>query len=504
MAELDNQIGVVASNLDVLSAKVQKVDANWGMVGSSASAALGVMVTALNKTNPVLSTILSGLQKVTPILTQIADAAKKSGASLKTALASSGVGLVVVALTSIIDVISRIKQKHDEQAQAARDAAEAEIEAARRASAAWDSFGDKYLSVDDKIAKARVKADKEAKNQAYIVQSWVNAWKSGAKTLEEAYKGIESQGKSLGVDEEGVKALQNYFELLVQKENEESDRRKKLHDEQMARIKAEKEAYEKMYSDLISSLKQYTDEASKGWDSIFSSAESALLASYKPGWWEELMGLDADSVSDFAENLGTEIADGLSKGFKDAAIATQEKTDAIVSGVSDAISSISTIFSNLQSYKEESLEQDLAQGKITQKEYERRKKDIKKFARASVIADTAAAIMGTWASYMKAPGGIPGAVLAGVQTAALGVTAGASLKAIDSETLGSSASPSSSAVSQGTTKIYTVNSSEDTSKITSAIESGTSKAADSKVVLVVEDLNKVTDNMTRASVESSF
>jgi len=71
-----------------------------------------------------------------------------------------------------------------------------------------------------------------------------------------------------------------------------------------------------------------------------------------------------------------------------------------------------------------------AKGITEGKEYEKAIKRREQAAIAGVIMSTGSAIMSTWASYMESPGGAPGAILAGIQTAALLVTAATQINSI--------------------------------------------------------------------------
>ena len=76
-----------------------------------------------------------------------------------------------------------------------------------------------------------------------------------------------------------------------------------------------------------------------------------------------------------------------------------------------------------------------AKGITEGKEYDKAIKRREKAAIAGVIMSTGAAIMSTWASYMENPGSYAGAILAGIQTAALLVTAATQIKNIKTQTL---------------------------------------------------------------------
>lgn len=538
MAELDNQINEIASNLDNLSAKVQKLDANWGLVGSSSSAALGIMVTGLNKTNPVLATALSGFQKMVPILAQIGQAAKTSGDALKSALASSGVGLVVVALTSMLDVIGKINEKHDEQVRKANEVREAEKTAANEAKEAWDGVNqsiDEYLGLTESNSILKAINDEKASLQ-HTIDVYDNIAKRRNLSAKESLTQQEAQDKLNSLIEKEAEVRKKLEEskpkvkdpliTLIEKYKENSPLSILLSDlQKINEAFANGKITGTEYASTIKSIfDKINDEQDKDISKMFkdSNIEMDKLAESMSNFDIDLSDLDFDLSLETAfidaQNVAQEALENMSGDFEESLAnliyknnnILSESTKETWSSINDTLLATQQIMSNVTESYTADIERQVAAGELSAKEGKKRLKEQALIqASLSMAAGISASVYSILETWKSAPGGWIGkAALATATAASIIGTTIASVNSIKAagEGLSSTATPSSNSVSSatGTTQVYSVSSAADAEKITNAIQTGTSKAADSKVVLVVEDLNKVTDNMTKAEVESSF
>lgn len=481
MATLDNEISSIGIGIDNLSEKLTKLNSNWGAVGSAASAALGSLNAALSKTNPILGSTISGLQKMIPIMAQIASAAKAGGAALKEAMASSGVGLVVIAVTELVNVLDKVKTKHQEQAQAAKDAADAEEESARRSKSAWQEFWDKQkdfldnrsqnerdlATLNNEIAAIEARRDSFAKHGAELEQEYQDKLEIGYKRRLQLEQAIADERKKNSGDSGEESDYEKFLRLFSDDSLEDIDQITDPYFEIMSKVKGSAEA-EKAAQDA---LKERSNTLKSVSDSIVEQATS------------EIKALDETTAAE--------------ERLKEA---REERVQSYIDNAASIASSLQTVSNAVNS----NLEIELQAGKISEKEYARKKKSADALNKASIVAQSAVAIAGAWkTAFSEDIGPTPAKLaMAGISTAAITASMVSGLQSIDSGSM----SPSSSTINHasGTTQVYSVASGEDTAQIIKAINDGTSKAADSKVVLVVEDLNKVQSNMQKANIESSF
>ena len=170
---------------------------------------------------------------------------------------------------------------------------------------------------------------------------------------------------------------------------------------------------------------------------------------------------------------------------------TADKSTEIFSGTMDVMSTFTGAY---LSQSEQRLAQLEKEGKRNTKEYALEQARYKKRAKNNINISTASAIASSWASYMKAPGGLPGAALAAAQTAALIIMGETQKRNVDSGLLDSSATSGPT----GMSALELLESSQTISSLQQQTQ------AQSQMVLVVTDVTAQQNYQSKVTAKSSI
>lgn len=471
----------VNTTLDSTKSKVQEYEASWEKVGSTANTALGLISASLKSTNPALSSALGSVQKLIPNLTELGNAAKKTGSLLKAAFSSAGIMLLINLITTLITDFDNITEALGITTEQANKFKDAIVKIGGVVGGVVNIIVDnvkKIISVFKKIFKGDFKgAFEEIKTNfkdAFKVSTYVDSFKEGQKTGENMAKGILSKKKDIksAAQEAGEDIAKTIEELVA----------KALTFEGSAQAAAKKSL----------------DDFKKFWDEYTKS-----FTLNNP-----LSQLDESEVEDDNEFL---------QGIKDREEAEQAQYDARIENYKNFLDTYASLSNTITDAIDKNLEAELNAGKITEKEYKRKKKALQAFSIASIVASTASGLVDVWTGYAaekktnakSAPDPITLAALntksliaAIAQSALLTATAATSIGSVKSETL-SGSTPSANATAAPSIS-YISNPSYQES--VDAAKTTASYAGQTNIVpvLVVDDVNKVQNDMTVVQTNSSF
>lgn len=170
---------------------------------------------------------------------------------------------------------------------------------------------------------------------------------------------------------------------------------------------------------------------------------------------------------------------------------TADKSAEIFSGTMDVMSTFTEAY---LSQSEQRLAQLEKEGKRNTKEYALEETRYKKRAKNNINISTASAIASSWASYMKVPGGLPGAALAAAQSAALIVMGETQKRNVDSGSLDSSETSGPT----GMSALELLESSQTISSLQQQTQ------AQSQMVLVVTDVTAQQNYQSKVKAKSSI
>lgn len=142
--------------------------------------------------------------------------------------------------------------------------------------------------------------------------------------------------------------------------------------------------------------------------------------------------------------------------------------DATVEGMSEMANESSSALSSIGDAWESVLEAQLKTGKISEKEYETRKKNLQKFQIAAIVAQTASSIFDVWAGYAKEVG-----VINAETAAATGPVAAATKAALDTKSLVSAIAKTTALSATSVSQIAAVKSGGSSSSSGSSMVSAT-------------------------------
>lgn len=518
LQELTNEADNANKSLNKMDDTVQDLNLEYGKMASSASAALGGLAAGLSKTNPLLSQAAGSLQKMIPMIIDLAAAARKGATAFKAMFASTGIGLLIVALEELVMMIDKIKEK------------------AGAAKSAMDSLTESYKSLDDinkKYQDDRLSADaKYAKQWAEYNQAIIDG---EAELQRLRNKGFDSSNKRYSELSEQV---QKNKEALAQFEKDRA--------EQVAINNAKIVESNKK---VTSSTTKETDSLSKVYSELDSIADS-ILNTTAPAVESVLDSLGDDNLKtigewlsrDFSEleksiaaiNLkrdefiqagvdeveATKWAEEEKKKLRDeAALDEKQKASELqkmrMDNIITFVDAMSTSYKTISSAIESQLDAELEAGTISESLYKKRKKTLQAFNIAAIVSDCASGITKLWTAYAAekisnatlvnpiavAAANAKSLASAIAQTAALSATAAAGIASVNSGTLnGSSATTASASISTApVAQTYVMN--NDYSDVLNSIDK---KIGESQPVLVLDDLNRVQDNYNRVKAISSF
>lgn len=170
---------------------------------------------------------------------------------------------------------------------------------------------------------------------------------------------------------------------------------------------------------------------------------------------------------------------------------TVDKYAEIFSGTMDVMSTFTEAY---LSQSEQRLAQLEKEGKRNTKEYALEETRYKKRAKNNINISTASAIASSWASYMKSPGGWPGAALAAAQSAALIIMGETQKRNVDSGLLDSSETSGPT----GMSALELLESSQTISSLQQQTQ------AQSQMVLVVTDVTAQQNYQSKVTAKSSI
>lgn len=496
----------VSKNAEKAKDKVQEYNSSWEKVGATANASLSLIASSLSRTNPILGSVIGNVQKLIPNLVELGNAAQKTGGFMKAAFSSAGIGLLVVAITSVIDGISKVIDKHKAQEKAAKDAAAAEIKAAKESRDAWRDFEETINSIIyGQTTAKRLSAWsqlEEVNGTEYYeknVQPIIDKYKNGVISLEEANEKFKLQIR--GLNKDTVASYKTLYSLDIQEHKSYLDKKKQQYEDyQKEQLKIAQDILNGLSIDNPRSLDYSSDSIAS-----LSSVKSKASASS-----------EEDPVI-AQHNKRIEAVQGEIKSQKLLKDARQETLSSFLESASSVYGTISGVIS-------QNLETELAAGKISEKEYKKRAAALKAFGIASIVADTASGIMKIWKSYAAekianaetaaATGPAAAVTLASLnsksltsailQTGMLSTAGAASIASLfgNSVPSGSSSGASAASVSYSIPQAQQVYVQND--NLSNTLESIDSKIGSQQTVLVLDDFNKVNDNMVRVKTQASF
>ena len=169
----------ILQNITKLDTELKDIDESMGQyqrnVGNYKQAfdgAFKMIASEVGKINPTLGNLLSAVQKLVPAFKGVGTAAGAAGTSIKSAMASTGIGLLVVALGEIIahweeisNWASKVLGTQKDITRETKNSADAAKDYARELSEAADEY-------DRAMRRAGLSAEQRAKNQATIATNY--------------------------------------------------------------------------------------------------------------------------------------------------------------------------------------------------------------------------------------------------------------------------------------------------------------------------------------------
>lgn len=481
------------------SKKVQEYVGSWEKVGSTANTSLGLISAAIKDSNPGISAMIGSVQKLIPNLVELGNAAKKTGSWMKAMTSSAGLLTLITLLTTIITDFDNIAETigiSTDKIEKFKTTAGNVIE---KLSGWIGGLGNVILQYLIQPIKG-------------VVEAFNIIKKDGVKGAKDAAKAIGESWKSgLSVKEnfnKGQEATTEWVKGIRSRKNKVKEAGKETAKDFIDSWNAEWEAelsedggFYKSILDKIEKLKKLNAERK----TILGNTHKSVMSQAE----EEIAAIDARFE---AEKKAKEAAE-------EAANLKIERNQAYLNSTKELFSSISSMLSD-------NLDQELENGKITEQQYEKRKKVVKSFQIATIVAELASGVQSIWTAFAKekaanvltaaATGPAAAATLSALnaksltsailQTGTLTTTAAAGIASINSGKASASSatisasSPSASVSLPPVTQSYSLNQNYSDSLLEQMNQSLKSQ----QVVLVVDDVTKVQEGQTRVQTQSSF
>ena len=226
----------ILQNITKLDTQLKDIDASMGQyqrnVGNYKQAfegAFQTISTEIGKINPTLGAVLSAVQKLVPAFKGVGTAATAAGTSIKSAMASTGIGLLVVALSEIIahweeiyNWVLKVLGKQRELTTETNKTATAANTLATNVEKAFNKYkallGLQGLNPQDQLLGSQAEWDKriqENTNQITVLQGWLDQFQelldkfSSAKTKKQQRNLISDTVFKLGLLRGQVREIKN-------------------------------------------------------------------------------------------------------------------------------------------------------------------------------------------------------------------------------------------------------------------------------------------------------
>lgn len=509
--------------LEQMNDTVEDLNLEYGKMASSASAALGGLAAGLSKTNPLLSQAASSVQKMIPMVIDLVAAAKKGATAFKAMFASTGIGLLIVALEELVVMFDKIKEK----AGAAKSAMDSLTESYKSLDEINQKYQDDRLSADAKYAKQWSQYNKEILDgEAELQRLREKGFDSSNKKYKDLSDQIEKNKEALTQFEKNRAEqveIANAKIVASQKKTEQStkgttsvakdgmlDIIKELDGIADSIINTTVPAVDVLLKDVDSgseNLKTLGEWLSRNMTEVEKSITAINLKR------DEFIaaGVDEVEATKWAEEEKAKIRKAAADEEKKQADEIQKmRIDNLLTFVDAMSSSYKTISSSIES----GLDAELAAGKVSEKEYKKKKQLLEAFNIAAIVADTASGITKIWQGFAAekvsnatlinpvavAAANAKSLASAIAQTATLTATGAAGIASIRSGNLANSSAGVTASVSATTPQqTYVLN-----SDYTDVLNSINDKVGSTQTVLVVDDVTKAQENANRVKTTSSF
>lgn len=501
----------INSTLDSTSSKMKEYTSSVEKYGATLNTTLSIISASVSKTNPALSTAIGAVQKLIPNMTECMNAFQKVsenadnagvkmtkfGKLMKVATSPAGIMLLITAITTLIT--------------------------------SWDKIAESVGVSSEKIEAFREKANNVIntviKGVVGVGNAIVKFVTTPFKTLIDVIKKV-FKGDFKGAAEDIRNSIKEQFSFKKHfQEGFESDfangiatvgKSKKVED-------AATETGKKIGTDI-------SDAVAKALSFTGTAQEAAkkALDDFQAFWNEYTKKFELKNPLSQLDESEVEDDDAFLKGIKEAEEekkrkekeaeeAEQMQYDARIDNYKTFLDSYTKLSNTITDGISKNLEAELQAGKISEKEYKRKKKVLQGFTIASIVASAASGLVDTWTGYAAekktnaksasdpitlAALNTKSLIAAIAQSALLTATAATSIGSVRSESL-SGSTPTASA-SAAPSISYISNPSYQES-VDAAKETATNTGQSNVVpVLVVDDVNKVQKDMSVVQTNSSF
>lgn len=506
--KLKGNVSETTDSINDTSSKMKEYTSSVEKYGATLNTTLSIISASVSKTNPGLATAIGSVQKLIPNMTEcmnafqkVSENADKAGVKMtkfgklmKVATSPAGIMLLITAITTLITSWDKIAESvgvSSEKIEAFREKANNVINAVIKGVVGVGNAIVKFVNTPFKtlidVIKKVFKGD--FKGAAEDIRNSIKEQFSFKKHFQEGFEsdfanGIATVGKSKKVEDAATETGKKIGTDI---------------------------------SDAVAKALSFTGTAQE--------AAKKALDDFQAFWNEYTKKFELKNPLSQLDESEVEDDDAFLKGIKEAEEekkrkekeaeeAEQMQYDARIDNYKTFLDSYTKLSNTITDGISKNLEAELNAGKISEKEYKRKKKVLQGFTIASIVASAASGLVDTWAAYSadkkanKYPEPARTAlntkylISAIAQSALLTATAASSIGSVRSESL-SGSTPTASA-SAAPSISYISNPSYQES-VDAAKETASNTGQSNVVpVLVVDDVNKVQNDMSVVQTNSSF
>lgn len=540
----EQQAEKVADKQQKLAKQYDDCESSVRKYGSTANTVLSIISASVKETNPALATAIGSVQKLIPNITEcaakfkdITKISEKAGTSvskfgklLKVATSPAGIMLLITAITTLITSWDKLAEGigiSSEKIESFRDKANNVINMVIKGIVGVGNAVVKFIATPLKTLASAFKKvfSGDFKGAFEDVKNGIKEQLSFKKNFQEGFesdfaKGIANVGKSKKVEDAATETGSNAAKAVI-KGAEEVFNSKEFQDlltkAQSAIDGAILSAvgftsdklpdYFKEYETVLEQVLGITDKKQKETEQAFRDIVLGLSDS-------DIASLEQDSVN---------TAEDIMKEQNEKIKAEQDQYNARIDNYKNFLDTYSSLSNTITDAISKNLDAELQAGKISEREYKRKKKVLQAFSIASIVASAASGLMDTWTGYAaetktnaKATDPITMAALnakslasAIAKSALITTTAVTSIGSVKSESI-SSATPTSVSTPAPTINYVSNPSFQESADAAKQTADTVSQVADNTAqsnvvpVLVVESLDKVQKHMTSVQTNSSF